>query len=81
MQLEKRGARENTIWFYKIIGGKDEINREKIFAVFLKKIEMKSEGEYFKIDRKRGCSHSNSKAVKLLCTRENGTQLAEVYTE
>lgn len=32
--------------FLQIISGKDEINREKIFAAFLKKSEMKSEGDY-----------------------------------
>lgn len=79
--MEKGEPRENTIQFYKILSGKDEINREKIFAVFLKKSEMKSEGEYFKIDRRSGCSHSNGKAGNLLCARENGTQLAEVYAE
>lgn len=76
--MEKGGPRQNTIQFYKIISGKDDINREKILAVFLKKSAMKSEGEYFKIDRKSGCSHSSGKAVKLLCARERGTQLAEV---
>lgn len=30
------------------MSGKDEKNREKIFAVFLKKSEMKSEGDYCK---------------------------------
>lgn len=79
--MEKGGSRQNTIQFYKIISGKGDISREKICAVFLKKSEMKSEGEYFKIDRRSGCSHSNGKTVKLLCARESGTQLAEVYTE
>lgn len=78
--MEKGGPRENTIQFYKIISGKDDINREKIFAVFLKKSEIKSGGEYFQIDRS-GCSHSDGKAVKLLRARESGTHLPESYTE
>lgn len=49
-----------------------EEGRKKIFAVFWKKSEMKSEGEYFIADNS---SCSQSKAVKCLCKRQSGTQL------
>lgn len=61
------------------MSGKDEKNREKIFAVFLKKSEVKSEGDYCKRE-----AFVHTAVVKLWNSsgaRKSEVQLAEAYTE